>query len=401
MARSRFVRESNAQLKLALVAMALLVASSPSASALTFQFNYVDSPTGTFASRGWLNPQSLFQRNIRAAADRWAGQINSPATLVVRVDTTSYAARAGGAFSFGRFLHNNAAGKQVWETGPLTRILTGDNPGEDFYHYDIVLGFDASFVENNYWFDPNPTLRSAPVPANRGDFVSVVMHEMGHAFGMAGNRDFSTGQFLGAVVSQFDDQTEYIGDGNPFDLQGAPNPMRFTGALAAGVYGDDVPLTHKPIGHPNYGQNFYHLSACDSEAPDGLEGSLMNGCVLPNGSRLTITPVETAVYADLGYPLRAHGTADFNGDGAVDALDLKVWRTAYAQDDLADANQDGESDGADLAAWQRQLGEAPALGVAVPEPSVFMLLCLAATRLRRLRCFSPDVGSKLPRRGIV
>src|SRR5205823_1944251 len=135
-------------------------------------------------------PNSLFQRDMRAAANLWAARINSNQTIFETVDTQSYAARAGGTNSSGRLLYTTSAGKNVWEPGPLTRILTGSNPGQTGSGYDILLGFDASFVENNYWFDPQPELRSATVPANKGDFVSVVTHELGHGFGMAGYRDF-------------------------------------------------------------------------------------------------------------------------------------------------------------------------------------------------------------------
>src|SRR4051812_44936914 len=166
-----------------LAAIVLFFASPASASALSFSFTYLDDANGTFASRGWLDPNSLFQRDVVAAANLWAARIASNRTIVVRVDTRSYAARAGGTNSSGRLLYTNTTGKKVWEPGPLTRILTGSNPGQTTYGYDILLGFDASFVENYYWFDPQPELRSTPIPSNMGDFVSVVTHELGHGFG--------------------------------------------------------------------------------------------------------------------------------------------------------------------------------------------------------------------------
>src|SRR5690349_15433383 len=190
---------------------AVVIALSAAAHtfALSFDFTYVDDANGTFASRGWLNPASLFQRNIRAAADLWAAHFDSDATIVIDIDPHSYAARAGGTNTLGRYLYTNAAGKFVWEFGPLTRILTGSNPGETFYGYDILLGFDAVFVENQYWFDPHPELRTDAVPANKGDFMSVVLHELGHGFGFTGYRDFSTGQILGNSATQFDDRSYF------------------------------------------------------------------------------------------------------------------------------------------------------------------------------------------------
>src|SRR6478735_9814373 len=205
----------------------LSIAWAGSALGLSFNFTYVDDAGGTFASRGWLDPNSLFQQNIQATADLWGAHIDSNQTIVVRVDTHSYSARAGGTNSSGRLLYTNAAGKKVWEPGPLTRVLTGSNPGQTFYGYDILLGFDASFVANNYWFDPQPDLRSDPVPANKGDFMSVVAHELGHGFGMTGYRDFSTGQILGSDAMLFDDHSYFGGNGNPIATDGSRNPMFF------------------------------------------------------------------------------------------------------------------------------------------------------------------------------
>ena len=104
-------------------------------------------PTARLLRGAGSNPDSLFQRNIRAAAALWGSQFDSNATIEMHVDPPSFAARAGGTFSLGRHLYLNAAGKNVWEAGPLTRILTGDNPGAHSVGFDIRLGFDAQYLE--------------------------------------------------------------------------------------------------------------------------------------------------------------------------------------------------------------------------------------------------------------
>ena len=303
----------------------VLVASTASLAALSFDIRYVDDENGTFATQGWLDANSLFQRNIAAAANLWGQRFASNARIIVKVDPMSFAVRAGGTHSLGRRLHTNSEGNDVWEAGPLTRILTGNNPGATHSGYDILLGFDAAFVESHYWFDPEPQGRSTPVPANKGDFVSVVMHELGHGFGITGFRDFETGEIFGSIATQMDDLSYFGGNGNPFSPSGDRNPMYFRGERAAEIFGSHVPLPHKPVGHLLYGQNFFHLSACSSGAPDGLEGTLMNGCSLPNGERLPITPIDTAVLADMGYPLTTLN-GDLNNDGSVDAADYVAWR---------------------------------------------------------------------------
>jgi hypothetical protein len=359
--------------------MVAILLASKSPADLSFDFRYVDDSKGTFASRGWLDPNSLFQRNIAAAASLWGDEFASDETVIVRVDPTSFAARAGGTASLGRSLFENAEGQEVWEVGPLTRILTGDNPGELFYGYDILLGFDAAYVENNYWFDPQPDLRIDPVPSNQGDFLSVALHELGHAFGMAGFRDFPTGEVLGENITIMDHLSYFGGDGEPIAPGGQRNPMYFGGDIAARLFGRDLPLTHKGSGHPLYSQNYYHLCACDSVAADGLEGTLMNGCAIPLGERLSITPYDLSVYADMGYPL-AHLFGDFNSDRNVDAADYAVWRKL-----LGTAHTP-----ADYNIWRSSFGSTSNRGSpipsSVPELSTCTLLVLAAIfRFSRFR----------------
>jgi hypothetical protein len=363
----------------ALAASVFLPCSAP--AALSFDITYIDDANGTFAARGWLEPDSLFQQNIRAAAELWGSQFDSNATIKMHVDPTSFAARAGGTFSLGRHLYVNAAGKNVWEAGPLTRILTGNNPGANFGGFDVRLGFDAQYLENNYWLDPQPQLRSAPVPASKGDFLSVVLHEIGHGLGVAGYRDFHTGLIPGNAVTQFDDLSYYGGNGEPFVRGVGRNSLYFGGDYAASLYGGDLPLVNKAPGEFGFSQNYYHLSACNSSAADGLEGTLMNGCVLPNGERLYITQFDLALYADMGYPL-AQRPGDYNDDSAVDAADYVLWRSSLGQVGAnlpADGNLDNRVDTSDYEFWRARAGTITdnwfALEI-IPEPLGAPLVCI-------------------------
>lgn len=84
-------------------------------------------------------------------------------------------------------------------------------------------------------------------------------------------------------------------------------------------------------------------------------------------------------------------SADFNGDGLVDAADYTIWRdTANSTTDLrADANGDGLIDGLDYNRWTSEYGSIvpPSFAVSVPEPNGILLLCVGAVGLvsRRLR----------------
>ncbi|TWU26075.1 lamin tail domain-containing protein [Bythopirellula polymerisocia] len=72
-------------------------------------------------------------------------------------------------------------------------------------------------------------------------------------------------------------------------------------------------------------------------------------------------------------------TADFDGDGDVDAADLVKWQEAYGLTSLADADQDGDSDGADFLEWQRQFGSGTPGTESlrtVPEPNSILLIII-------------------------
>lgn len=91
-------------------------------------------------------------------------------------------------------------------------------------------------------------------------------------------------------------------------------------------------------------------------------------------------------------------TADFNGDGKVDAADLAKWRTGFGKTTGAlkgdgDADGDGDTDGADFLAWQRELGMTSAVAAvtAVPEPGgTALLACLAALLVPLCRRARPN-----------
>ena len=430
---SNFRTSSKVRMGCALVLFwSLALFSGVSSAALSFQFEYIDDTTGGFSSRGWLDPNSLFQRNIVAATQEWGKWFASDETIIVDVVSSFGVARAGGTHTVGRKVGETPEGQDIWEPGPLTRILTGSNLGETYYGFDIKLYFNPDFVESAYWFDTQPEFRTDPVPANLGDFTSVVMHEFGHGLAMAGYRSFSFsnyGELSPSTITLFDSLTYFGGDGNPLSPEGTPNPMFFAGAAAAEAYGSDVPLTHVPQGHYLASENFYHLSTCQGDG--GLQLSLMNGCAIPNGERLLLTDIDLAVMEDIGYPIIIPGDFDYDRDvdGAdflawqrgespmpLSTYDLDAWKDSFDTYGSGDFDNDGDVDGADFLAWQR--GESPdslsssdlaiwqenfgspasaPMSTAVPEPRG-MVLCFVALAIGILA--SPATFFPQRRRGL-
>jgi hypothetical protein len=88
-------------------------------------------------------------------------------------------------------------------------------------------------------------------------------------------------------------------------------------------------------------------------------------------------------------------SGDFNNDGAVNGLDLAIWKNGFgitgtaAQRAAGNADGDGDVDGRDFLVWQRGVSpSASAAVVSVPEPANIALLgvvsFVAAVRRRRL-----------------
>ena len=80
-------------------------------------------------------------------------------------------------------------------------------------------------------------------------------------------------------------------------------------------------------------------------------------------------------------------SADFNGDDAVDGLDLNQWQGDYGLNDNSDANGDGASNGRDVLIWQQQhsTGASHSVTRVVPEPAAHVAATLLVT-LTLLKC---------------
>ena len=275
-------------------------------AAVTFKFLYFDNAEGDFATRGWLSSSSLFQRNLAAVGDMFCQYLDSiNVELITHVMADRSIARAGGTFQLGSVRgESNRTGLIVYEPSSLTKLKTGENP---FFSHEILLFFNVPYVQENYWLDPTPNNRSDNViPSTKVDFLSIVLHEIGHGLGYAGSINRSPGANYGKYtdyMTVFDDLSFFGGDGNALDAAtGNPNPMYFDGPISKQVYGQKVQLTNLATNDVLSSQNFYHLGDCSS--PKILEDSLMSGCYVPLGPEyLEITCADMALLADLGYSM--------------------------------------------------------------------------------------------------
>ena len=240
-------------------------------AALTFGVSF-DDPTSSYTS--YYAP---IQSDLLAAAQDWSQYLLGQASLqlIVRFDPNT--TRAGGRSATTVFAGTDGA-LNVFQQGMASEILTGVDPNGSSPDGEIFL--QPSYMMNELWFDPDPTHRSNPVPADRTDAVSVFIHELGHAFSFIGWRNSFDGTLPGNYESTFDRYTVFDG-ANLF----------FTGSHAEALYGGPVPIT--------YG-NDYHFGNQPPRLGADLIPDLMNGIVFYRGTRYDISALDLAVLSDTG-----------------------------------------------------------------------------------------------------
>ncbi len=160
---------------------------------------------------------------------------------------------------------------------------------------DAVLEFNAKDYLPLMWFDPDPRVRTDPVPSDRNDFMSVVLHELFQTLSFIGYRQVDgpgAGQIAGGVESPYDALTA-------FGTGGDPSVLYFNGSAAEKVYGGPVPLTSVGAGQFLSSQNFYHVGNPAGMPGDSLIDDLMNGIVFKFGHRYSPSALDLAILSDV------------------------------------------------------------------------------------------------------
>jgi len=259
----------------------LCMAAGPAAAQISVVF---DDPAASYSAY-YVD----LQRLTVAAGSAWTRHF-APAPLgadiTVQISFAAIATSTGRSLS-SAFVGTGAAGQSLHEQGAAHEWRTGVDANGSAPDVQITLGA-VGYLQSELWFDPDPLLMaSAPVPADRTDAFSVLLHEWGHAFAFNGWLDGTTGQAPGNYASTFD---AYV-----TPQQGAAGTtLAFVGPLATTLYGGAVPLTFG-----NYG----HLG--NSGGREGLDllPDLMNGEVFYRGTRYEISALDLAIAGDAGLPM--------------------------------------------------------------------------------------------------
>jgi hypothetical protein len=250
------------------------------------------------------------QSHLLAAGADWARSIAGDTTLQIEVQFADSINR-----SFGRSATNapvaSQDGRTVLQEGAAFKIATGrDINGSS---PDIIIGFQPTYLQNQLWFDPNPSSRTAPVPSDKTDAMSVVLHELAHAFAFNGFRNKATGELDPGFLSAYDALTRFEG-----------SRLVFIGQRAQDVFGGPVPLTFPPVQDGQALNDYTHLGNLGD--PPILTDDLMNGIVFKNGTRYSTTPIGFAVLGDAGVPLVPEPTTLLLFGTTAAGLGLARWR---------------------------------------------------------------------------
>jgi hypothetical protein len=237
---------------------------------ITYNITFTD-PGGTYASY-----YPAITTALQAAGAEWNRRLIGSGNLEVEISFANIATMDGTSVSTG-FVRNNGT-RDIFEQGAAYEIRTGMDPNGA--EPDIKIRIGTAYLANELWFDPNPQTRTAPIPANHIDAISVLIHELGHAFVFNGWMNATNGQLPPTYMSTFDANASFDGT-NSF----------FNGTGATARYGGPVPLTYA-----NYG----HIGNNAPRPGSDLLLDLMNGVVYYYQARYYISPLDVEVARDSG-----------------------------------------------------------------------------------------------------
>ena len=341
----------------------LSVRAAAAAPPITWSVTF-DDPSGTFQAY-----DDEIRSTFLAAAAEWSTHLvtTAPRTIDVGVRFITSVPRSSGHSVTSAFV-STVNGVNIFEQGLVDKLETGQEPNGTAP--DMYLDFNPTYLQNELWFDPAPASRTMPVPGDKTDAYSVIIHELTHAIVFNGWRDGQTGALPGTppYESTFD-RNETFDGANLF----------FTGPLAESLYGGPVSIT--------YGNN-WHVGNNPPRPGSNLLRDLMNGVVYYRGARYDLSALDLAMAADSGTPTN-FVIGDLNADGNVGFDDLVTLSRNYGQTNatlaMGDFNGDGTVDFADLVILARHYDqtappptavaavEATSLAATVPEPASWVL----------------------------
>ena len=264
-----------------------------------------------------VDERAAITTHVQAAGAFWVRELDISGArgieVEIGIDDTRPTANGGSVTSV---FVGVVGGRDMFEQGMAGELRTGTDPNTTMA--DVRFTFNTTYLRNELWFDPSPSARTAPVPSNRTDAMSVILHEFGHALAYNGFAALATGQPPATFWSPFD---RWMLPGNPVLFNGprvlnnfgsAPDLTRnniFHWANSA-PFGPAMrlePLYFGPNGNPQPPLVGCDIASIDADQIRHLPSSLlalidelMNGVVYIRGNRYVISPLDRALLDDVG-----------------------------------------------------------------------------------------------------
>lgn len=269
---------------------------------------------------------SQAQTAFQYAVDIWETLVNSPVTIEIEAEWASLGSGILGGAGAGLYLRDfpNAPVSATWYPIGLANSLAGfdlsaGNP-------DIFSAFNKDFTGWYFGTDGFP-------PLNKYDFVSVVLHEIGHGLGFAGSMGYSNGlgywgktndgvTFDPTIYDRFSENgsgQSLINTalfGNPSTALGnqiTSGNVFFDGPNAKGANNCTRPKLYAP-GSWQQGSSYSHLD--EATYSPGTINSLMTPIINNGEANHDPGPVAMGIYADSGWSINA----DINNEPVISGL---------------------------------------------------------------------------------
>lgn len=223
---------------------------------------------------------AIFTANLKAAVEDWNRAIPFAAALEIEVHVENGGVDRVDAASRSSQLLAKTENREVFEEGAAYKIRTGKSalPGQP----DVLIRISPQWLDQEIWMDPHPETKLTAVPNHKLDMVSLLKHELAHAFGFHSFRDLKTGSLPKTYMSALDQLT--------INREGQ---FYFTGSHAEKLYGGPIPMTSKIES-----QNFAHYG--NPGDAKSLVAGLMSGVTINYGRRYEISSLDLAILKDLG-----------------------------------------------------------------------------------------------------
>ena len=286
----------------------------PPADFLWQRANGVRAQTATITvNYSGFSPEA--QTAFQFAVDIWTSKITSPVPIVVNANWTPLSPGvlgSAGANNFDVNFPGAPFSDTLYQIALANKIAGTDlDPGG----HDINANFNSAFPDWYFGIDGN-------TPFNQYDFVSVVLHELGHGLGFAGS--MRVGSFCGSGNGCWGSGTVYPFIYDRFAVNGSSQLLissfaNYSPELAAQLTSNNVffngPNAVKANGGSNaklyapspwkQGSSYSHLDEVFNNTPDALMTySISNGEARHNPGSVML-----CMFKDLGWTVTVSGAS--------------------------------------------------------------------------------------------